>query len=52
MSYRTRYMKEHYVKRNIRRDIYEEFIRWCGEPSINRCLEKVLSMVRAGEVGG
>jgi hypothetical protein len=22
-------MKEHYVKRDIRRDIYEEFIRWC-----------------------
>jgi hypothetical protein len=41
--YITRYKKEHYVRKDIRKDIYEKLIEWCSEPSINSCLEKVLN---------
>lgn len=43
--YITRYVKEHYVRKKIRREIYEAFIKWCGEDSINICLEKVLKVL-------
>jgi hypothetical protein len=45
-KYHTRYVKEHYVKRDIKRELYEAFIEWCGEKSINICLEKALSILR------
>jgi hypothetical protein len=45
-KYHTRYVKEHYVKRDIKRELYEAFIEWCGERSINICLEKALSILR------
>jgi hypothetical protein len=41
----TKYIKDRYVKRNIRKDLYERFIKWCGEHSINICLEKALSLL-------
>jgi hypothetical protein len=46
-KYHTRYVKEHYVKRDIKRELYERFIKWCGERSINICLEKALSILEA-----
>jgi hypothetical protein len=45
-KYHTRYVKEHYIKRDIKRELYEAFIEWCGERSINVCLEKALSILR------
>ena len=45
-KYHTRYVREHYVKRDIKRELYEAFIEWCGERSINACLEKALSILR------
>jgi len=45
MKYMTKYIKDHYIKRNIRKDLYEKFIEWCGENSINICLEKALSLL-------
>jgi len=45
MKYMTKYIKDRYVKRNIRKDLYEDFIKWCGENSINLCLEKALSLL-------
>jgi len=45
MKYMTKYIKDRYVKRNIRKDLYEDFIKWCGENSINICLEKALSLL-------
>jgi len=47
MGYISRYIREHYVKRNIRRDLYERLVRWCGERSVNSCLEKALSILEA-----
>jgi hypothetical protein len=44
-GYISQYKKEHYVKRDIRKDLYERFIKWCGENSINICLEKALSLL-------
>jgi len=44
-SYVKKYMRERYVSRRIRRDLYERFVEWCGEPSINICLEKALSIL-------
>jgi hypothetical protein len=44
--YHARYVREHYVKRDIKRELYEAFIEWCGERSINICLEKALSILR------
>jgi len=45
MRYITRYHRKHYVKRGIRRDLYERLIKWCGESGINICLEKALSIL-------
>ena len=45
MKYITKYIKDRYVVRKIRRDLYERFIKWCGENSINICLEKALSLL-------
>jgi hypothetical protein len=45
-KYHTRYVKEHYIKRDIKRELYEAFIEWCGERSINICLEKALRILR------
>ena len=44
--YHARYVREHYIKRDIKRELYEAFIEWCGERSINICLEKALSILR------
>jgi hypothetical protein len=49
MGYISMYIKEHYVRRNIRRDLYERFIKWCGERSINICLEKALSILASNK---
>jgi hypothetical protein len=46
-TYIIRYVKEHYVQKKIRREIYEAFIKWCGENSINICLEKALKILGA-----
>jgi hypothetical protein len=45
--YITRYVKEHYVQKKIRRDLYERLVKWCGESSVNSCLEKALSVLEA-----
>jgi hypothetical protein len=45
MGYITRYHRKHYVKRSIRKDLYERLTKWCGEPGINICLEKALSIL-------
>jgi hypothetical protein len=45
LKYRNKYLKEHYVQRRIRRDLYEKLVEWCGEESINMCLEKLLNTV-------
>jgi hypothetical protein len=47
MGYISRYIREHYVRRNIRRDLYDRLIRWCGEKSINLCIEKALNILEA-----
>jgi len=46
-GYIARYKKEHYVRRDIRRDLYERLVKWCGERSVNMCLEKALSILEA-----
>jgi len=43
--YITHYIKEHYVQRKIRVDLYYQFMEWCGESSINACLEKALKIL-------
>jgi len=45
MKYNTRYIKEYYVVRKIRKELYERLIKYCGENSINLCLRKVLDDV-------
>jgi hypothetical protein len=45
MRYITRYVKEHYVNKKIRRDLYERLVKWCNTESINVCIEKVLSVL-------
>jgi hypothetical protein len=53
--YIARYKREHYVRKDIRKDIYEKLVGWCGEASINSCLEKVLNALPrniSGEYGG
>jgi hypothetical protein len=45
LSYKKRYLSEHYVQKRIRRDLYEKFVEWCGETSINICLEKALDVL-------
>jgi hypothetical protein len=47
MGYISRYIRERYVRRNIRRDLYERLVKWCGEASVNLCLEKALSILEA-----
>jgi sulfur relay (sulfurtransferase) DsrC/TusE family protein len=47
IRYITKYVKEHYVQKKIRRDLYERFIKWCGGDSINTCLEKALSVLES-----
>jgi hypothetical protein len=51
-KYHAKYVKEHYVKRDIRRELYEAFIEWCGERSINICLEKALNVLRGNIAAG
>jgi hypothetical protein len=46
-GYMSRYKKEHYVKRDIRKDLYERFIKWCGGGGVNVCLEKALRVLEA-----
>jgi hypothetical protein len=45
MRYITRYVKEHYVNKKIRRDLYEKLVKWCNTESINVCIEKILSVL-------
>jgi hypothetical protein len=55
MRYISRYIREHYVRRNIRRDLYDRFTKWCGERSINICLERALDVLErksGGEENG
>jgi hypothetical protein len=41
--YHTLYIKKHYVKKAIRRDIYAKLVELCDkEYGINLCLEKLL----------
>jgi hypothetical protein len=47
IRYITRYIKEHYVQKKIRRDLYERLIKWCGGGGINTCLEKALSVLES-----
>jgi len=47
MKYMTRYIKERYVTRKIRKDLYEEFINWCNDRSLNECLRKALEILRS-----
>jgi hypothetical protein len=45
--YITRYVKEHYVQKKIRRDLYERLVKWCGESSVNSCLERALNILES-----
>ena len=36
----------HYVKRDVRRELYNEFIEWCGDRSFNNCLRKALEILK------
>jgi hypothetical protein len=47
IRYITKYIKERYVQKKIRRDLYERLIKWCGGDSINACLEKALSVLES-----
>jgi len=47
IRYITKYTKARYVQKKIRRDLYEAFIKWCGEDSINVCIEKALRIFGA-----
>ena len=47
IRYITKYVKEHYVQKKIRRDLYERLIKWCGGDGINACLEKALSVLES-----
>jgi hypothetical protein len=46
-KYISRYMSRRYAKPSVRRDLLEEFYAWCGERSLNSCIERVLSGVAA-----
>ena len=46
MKYITRYIKERYVVRKIKKDLYEEFIKWCNDENINECLRKALEILK------
>jgi hypothetical protein len=41
-KYISRYMTKRYAKPSVRRDLLEEFYAWCGERSMNYCIEKAL----------
>jgi hypothetical protein len=45
VRYRDRYVREHYVQKKIRRDLYERLVGWCGSDSPNLCLERLLDTV-------
>jgi hypothetical protein len=45
MKYKTRYIKEHYVVKKIKKENYARLIKWCGDSSINICLEKALEVL-------
>ena len=45
MSYKRRYMKERYVTRKLRRDVYSRLEALCGGLGLNECLEDILSRV-------
>jgi len=47
VKYITRYIKERYVQKKIRRDLYERLVRWCGGDSVNVCLERALSVLES-----
>jgi len=42
VSYKKKYMREHYVTRKLRRDIYSRLRELCGGLGLNECLEKLL----------
>jgi len=44
-TYHNKYMKERYVSRKIRKDLYHRLVEWCGEKSVNICLEKALNIL-------
>ena len=45
-KYITRYIKERYVVRKIRRELYNEFIEWCNDENINECIRKALEILK------
>ena len=47
VRYITRYVKERYVQKKIRRDLYERLVKWCGGDSVNVCLERALSVLES-----
>jgi hypothetical protein len=50
VSYKKKYMREHYVTRKLRRDIYSRLGELCGGLGLNECLEKLLEIAeRLGE---
>jgi len=50
MSYKRRYMKERYVTRKLRRDVYSRLESLCGGLGLNECLEELLDRAeRCGE---
>jgi len=46
MKYITRYIKERYVVRKIKKDLYNEFIKWCNDENINKCIRKALEILK------
>jgi len=46
MKYITRYIKERYVVRKIKKDLYNEFISWCNNENINECIRKALEILK------
>ena len=44
VSYKKKYMREHYVTRKLRRDIYSRLRELCGGLGLNECLEKLLDI--------
>ena len=46
-TYRARYRREHYVKKDVRRELYQEFMELCGEPSFTDCLMRVVEVLKS-----
>lgn len=44
VSYKKKYMREHYVSRKLRSDIYSRLGELCGGLGLNECLEKLLDI--------